>query len=75
MASEHNPVWNLGTHFNIVRGNCIGDNDDYFNDGFYLDASQYKSTIEGTLHYWRSYRNDGRDYMTSFKNSWGNFSA
>ena len=71
MASEHDPVWNLGTHFHIVKGGTI-DNEDYFSDGWYLDASSYKSTLEGTLHYFRSYRNDGKDYMRTFKNSWNN---
>lgn len=75
MASEQETVWNNGTHFSVVRGNCIGDNDSYFNNGWYLDASQYKGTIEGTLHYWRSYRNDGRDYMMASTNNAGNFSA
>ena len=74
MASEHDPVWNLGTHFIIRKGGTI-DSEDYFNDGWYLDTSTYKDSIEGTLHYWRSYRNDGKDYMMSFKNNWDNTSA
>lgn len=74
MAAELDTPWNLGTHFTICKGDYI-DSEDYFNDGWYLDASSYKSTIEGTLHYWRSYRNDGKDYMRTFKNKWGNISG
>lgn len=74
MAAELDTPWNLGTHFKIIKGSLI-DNDDYFTDGWYLDASSYKDTIEGTLHYWRSYRNDGKDYMRTFKNNWSNISG
>ena len=74
MAAELDTPWNLGTHFQIIKGSAI-DTEDYFTDGWYLDASDYKSTIEGTLHYWRSYRNDGKDYMRTFKNSLSNISG
>jgi hypothetical protein len=74
MASEDATAYNLGTHFMIRKGGTI-DNEDYYSDGWYLDASGYKSTVEGTLHYYRSYRNDGKDYMTTFKNNWDNISG
>jgi hypothetical protein len=60
-------VWNLGKHFYIIKGGCI-DAEEYWNDGWYLDASTYKDSISGYLYYWRSYRNDGRDYIASYRN-------
>lgn len=74
MSSEDVTAYNLGRHFTIIKGGCI-DSDQYYGDGWYLDASSYKNEVEGTLHYWRSYRNDGKDYMRSFKNSWDNTSG
>ena len=74
MSAELDTPWNLGTHFQIIKGSSI-DNDEYFSDGWYVDASSYKSTIEGTLHYFRSYRNDGKDYMRTFKTGWGKSSG
>jgi hypothetical protein len=65
MASEQDNVWNNGQHFRIVKGSIL-DSDDYLADGWYLDASSYKGEIEGTLHYYRSFRNDGRDYMRQY---------
>lgn len=52
--------WNQGFHWDIRKGN---DAEDEFLDGWYLDAEQYKSTIEGTLYYYRSFRNDYLDYL------------
>ena len=65
MASEQENVWNNGVHFRIVKGSAL-DSDKYMSDAWYLDASSYKDTIEGTLHYYRSFRNDGRDYMNGY---------
>lgn len=67
-------IWNLGKHFWIKKGSII-DTDDYLTDGWYLDGSTYASTLEGTLYYWRSYRNDGRDYMMTYLTTWGNTSG
>lgn len=63
-------IWNLGKHFWIKKGSAI-DAEDYLIDGWYLDGSNYTSTLEGTLYYWRSYRNDSRDYMGTYVNKWG----
>lgn len=74
LESDVTNIWNIGRHFNIIKGGCI-DADEYWNDGWYLDASTYSTTLEGTLHYWRSYRNDGRDYIMSYKTDWNNTSG
>lgn len=74
IVSGSTNVWNLGKHFRIIKGSAI-DSDDYLMDGWYLDGSNYASTLEGTLHYWRSYRNDGRDYMATFVNRLGHTSG
>ncbi len=65
MAAEYDNVWNIGQHFRIIKGSLL-DSDKYLYDGWYLDASGYKGTIEGTLHYFRSFRKDGRDYAASY---------
>jgi hypothetical protein len=62
--------WNLGSHFYIIKGSAI-DVDDYLTDAWYVDGSSYRGRLEGTLYYWRSYRNDGRDYMATHVNAWG----
>lgn len=67
-------IWNLGIHFFVVKGSAI-DSDDYLMDAWYLNGSSYSSTLEGTLYYWRSYRNDGKDYMMTHVNKWGNTSG
>lgn len=69
LTSAGTNVWNLGKHFWILKGGLI-DAEDYFNDGWYVDGSTYKDELEGTLTYYRSYRNDGKDYMMSYKTSW-----
>ena len=52
--------YNYGEHWNISRGKLYeGEHD----DGWYFTALDDKATIEGTLYYVRSYRNDTRDYM------------
>lgn len=60
IAGATTKFWNRGYHWTIRPGN---DSDSEFLDGWYFDAEQYKSTIEGTLAYYRSYRNDGLDYL------------
>ena len=71
ITSASTNIWNLGTHFFIVKGSVV-DQDDYQHDGWYLDGSTYVDDLEGTLYYYRSYRRDTKDYMKSFKDSWGN---
>ena len=60
LADATGTMWNQGYHWEIRKGN---DADDEFLDGWYFDAEQYKSTIEGTLYYFRSYRSDFLDYQ------------
>lgn len=74
MAAETETVWNIGQHYDIIKGGCV-DQELYFNDGWYLNASTFKDQISGTLYYWRSYRNDGKDYMMSYKTNRRNTSA
>lgn len=57
-------VWNQCIHWDIRKGN---DNNDEQFDGWYFDASSYTSSIEGTLYYVRSWRNDGLDYQKYLK--------
>jgi hypothetical protein len=59
-AAPTTTIWNLGYHWTIRKGN---DAEDEFLDGWYLDAEQYKSTIEGTLYYYWSFRSDSLDYL------------
>ncbi len=65
-STQTGTIWNIGKHFYIIKGGLI-DAYNYWNDGWYLDASTYVSTLSGTLYYWRSYRRDGKDYMESYK--------
>lgn len=60
-------IWNQGEHWTIRKGGLY---DDEYYDGWYFDASNYTSTMEGTLYYWRSYRRDTKDYMRVMKNDW-----
>jgi len=53
-------IWNQGYHWNIRRGL---DADDEYTDGWYFDAEQYSSSIEGTIYFARSWRADGLDYL------------
>lgn len=53
-------IWNQGWHWDIRKGIYT---DDEQLDGWYFDAETYEDTIEGTLHYARSWRNDGLDYQ------------
>ena len=52
-------IWNQGHHWDIRRGE---DPDSEQLDGWYLDAD-YGYSVEGTLYYARSWRNDGVDYQ------------
>jgi hypothetical protein len=52
--------YNYGEHWNITRGKQF---EGEFEDGWYFTALDDKATIEGTLYYVRSYRNDTKDYM------------
>jgi hypothetical protein len=74
LDSDGDYQWNLGEHFLIIKGGLI-DIDEYWNDGWYIDAATHKDTLEGTLHYWRSYRNDGGDYAMTYKTGWDNISG
>ena len=62
-AASPQAVWNQGKHWYIRRGD---DSEEEYYDGWYLDAS-YDTSIEGTLYYARSWRNDGRDYQKYWK--------
>lgn len=53
-------MWNQGYHWDIRKGL---DTEDELLDGWYFDAETYETTIEGTLYYARSWRNDGLDYQ------------
>jgi len=59
-ASPSSIIWNQGTHWDIRKGS---DPDAEFLDGWYFDAATYDETIEGTLYYYRSWRNDSKDYL------------
>lgn len=52
--------WNQGEHWDISRGELY---EGEYSDGWYFTALTDKATIEGTLSYAISYRNDTRDYM------------
>jgi hypothetical protein len=60
VAAPTTTIWNQGVHWDIRKGN---DSDNEFLDGWYFDAETYEDTIEGTLYYVRSWRNDGLDYQ------------
>lgn len=64
VVSDSSNVWNQWYHWYIRRGN---DSDNEQFDGWYLDAESYKNSIEGTLYYARSWRNDGLDYQRYYK--------
>jgi len=51
-------TWLYPDDWTITKG---GDYDDEYLDAWYLRADT-GSTVEGTLRYMRTYRNDGRDY-------------
>ena len=53
-------IWNQGYHWDIRKGT---DSEEEYIDGWYFDAETYEDTIEGTLYYARSWRNDGLDYQ------------
>ena len=59
-AAPTGTIWNQGYHWDIRKGT---DSEVEWTDGWYFDAEQYKSTIEGTLYYARTWRNDGLDYL------------
>ncbi len=65
MASDQDTIFNLGSHFKIIKGSAL-DSDKYYSDGWYLDATSYKNTMNGTLYYYRSFRTDGRDYASTY---------
>lgn len=71
ITSGSSNIWNNGEHFYIRKGQL--DADDYYFDGWYLDGSNEKDDLEGTLTYYRSYRRDGKDYMKSYKTRRRNF--
>jgi hypothetical protein len=52
--------WNFGEHWTISKGRMY---DGEYEDGWYFTAIDDETTIEGTLYYVKSYRNDTRDYM------------
>lgn len=60
VTSDASNIWNQLYHWDIRRGL---DAEDEQIDGWYFDAETYKDTIEGTLYYARSWRNDGLDYQ------------
>jgi hypothetical protein len=53
-------VWSYGWHWLIYRGRYYSGD---YEDGWYFTALTNRTTMEGTLYYARSYRNDQRDYM------------
>ena len=73
-TEDSDVVWNLGVHYFIRRGSSI-DTQEYWNDGWYVDGTTYKDSLSGVLHYWRSYRNDGKDYMATYKTGWDKISG
>jgi hypothetical protein len=73
ITSATTNVWNLGRHYQIVRGACI-DVMTYFTDGWYLDCRTY-TNVEGTLYYYRTYRKDLIDYFKTFRNDLGYYGA
>lgn len=71
ITSATTNIWNLGRHYQIVRGACI-DVTTYATDGWYLDARTY-TTLEGTLYYYKTYRKDLIDYFRTFRNDLGQY--
>lgn len=53
-------IWNRDFHWSIRKG---FDSDNEYIDGWYLDAATYQDTIQGTLHYAITWRNDFLDYQ------------
>jgi len=60
-------VWAYNEDFYIRRGGCY-NNEHY--DAWYLESDT--SSLEGTLKYLRTYRNDGKDYATQIQD-WQRF--
>ena len=60
VESDTTNIWNQCWHWDIRKGVYT---DDEQLDGWYFDAETYEDTIEGTLYYARSWRNDGLDYQ------------
>ncbi len=58
IISDSSNVWNYGDDYTMRKG---GANTDEYYNAYYLEANS--SSVEGTLKYWRTYRNDGIDYM------------
>lgn len=60
VVSGSSNIWNQGFHWDIRRGD---DSETEYLDGWYFDAETYRSTIEGTLYYARSWKNNFLDYQ------------
>jgi hypothetical protein len=60
VVSGSTNIWNQCYHWEIRKGL---DSEDEHTDGWYLDAEEFEDTVEGTLYYYRTWRNDGLDYQ------------